>query len=67
MSNRLAMAPMIACKTEAMPLTIAIRQAPMVRKIDSIQETTAPILIFLVVMTLVDCVVVCVEKSRMRS
>jgi hypothetical protein len=36
MSKRLAMAPMIACSTEAMPLTMAIRQLPMVRKMDSI-------------------------------
>jgi len=43
MSKRLAMAPMIACSTEAMPLTMAIRQLPMVRKMDSMHDTTAPI------------------------
>ena len=32
MSKNAAMAPMMACKTLAMPLTIAMRQAPMVRK-----------------------------------
>ena len=30
------MAPMMACRTAPIPLTIAMRQAPMVRKMDSI-------------------------------
>lgn len=54
MSNRPAIAPMIAWRTEAMPLTIAMRQAPMVRNMLSIHETTAPILKLLRCAT--DCV-----------
>jgi hypothetical protein len=46
MSKNAAMAPMMACKTLAMPLTIAMRQAPMVRKREVMQDTTAPILRF---------------------
>ena len=36
MSKTPAIAPMMAWRTEAMPLTIAIRQAPMVRNTASI-------------------------------
>ena len=38
MSKRETMPAMMACRTEPMPLTIAIRQAPMVWKTDLICE-----------------------------
>jgi hypothetical protein len=41
MSNRPTMAPMMACRTEPMPLTMAIRQLPMVRKMDANCEVLA--------------------------
>jgi len=44
MSKKSAMARMMACRTLAMPLTIAMRQLPIVRRIASTQDTTAPIL-----------------------
>jgi len=56
MSKKAAMAPMMACRTLAMPLTIAMRQAPMVRKREVMQDTTAPILRFVALCDLVVCV-----------
>jgi len=44
MSKRPTMAAMMACRTAPIPLTMAIRQAPMVWKMDSIHEMTTPIL-----------------------
>jgi len=44
MLKTLAMPLMMAFRIPAMPLTIALRQAPMERKIPLMQLTTAPIL-----------------------
>jgi len=49
MSKKAAIAPMMAWRTLAMPLTMAIRQAPMVWNRLLMQDTTAPILKFVLV------------------
>jgi len=43
MSKRATMALMMALRPAAMALTITMMQSPIVRKMDWMQETTAPI------------------------
>lgn len=44
MLKKEAIPPTIACKIEAMPLTMAMRHAPIVWQRERMQDTTAPIM-----------------------